>query len=376
MEHQPSQTSGTGAPEQALGEAEGIARMFLDSIPGMVALLTPSGEVEFVNNQILEYCGKTLGELKQWGTNDTIHPDDLPGVIGAFTGSITSGKPYEITQRLRRFDGAYRWFQNSGFPLRDTDARILHWCVLLTDVHERNGAEEALRQSEARLVEAKRELQLTVDTIPALAWSARPDGSADFFNQHYLEYVGLPLEEVRDWRWTAAVHPDDLGGLARAWERILDAKAGGEAEARLRRSDGVYRWFLLRAQPLRDEKDNIVRWYGINTDIEDRKGAEAELRRAYDSFADAQRLSRTGSFITDLVADDHNWSDEAFRIFEFEPKSKVTVQRIRAMVHPDDLASFDSVIERGSKAEEVDFFFRILTSRGPVKHVPGPAHCF
>jgi PAS domain S-box-containing protein len=109
-------------------------------------------------------------------------------------------------------------------------------------------------------------------------------------------------------------------------------------------------------------------------DIEDRKRAEMELRRAYDSFADAQRLSHTGSFITDLVGDDHNWSEEAFRIFEFEPGSKVSVQRIRDIIHPDDLPSFESVIARGMTGENVTFAFRIVTGRGDVKHVRGVAH--
>ena len=170
------------------------------------------------------------------------------------------------------------------------------------------------------------------------------------------------------------VHPEDLNGLAATWQRIMASEAPGEAEARLRRQDGAYRWFLFRANPLRDESGTIVKWYGVNTDIEDRKRAEAELRRAYDSFADAQRLSKTGSFITDLVADDHNWSDEAYRIFEFEPGTKVTVQRVRDIIHPDDLPSFDSVIARGLSGVDVTFAFRIVTSRGAVKHVRGVAH--
>ena len=186
--------------------------------------------------------------------------------------------------------------------------------------------------------------------------------------------MGLSAEQASDWGWTAALHPEDMDGLAAAWRRILASEAPGEAEARLRRHDGAYRWFLFRTNPLRDESGTIVKWYGVNTDIEDRKRAEAELRRAYDSFADAQRLSKTGSFVTDLVGDDHNWSDEAYRIFEFETGTKVTVQRIRDIIHPDDLPSFDSVIARGLSGVDVNFAFRIVTSRGAVKHVRGVAH--
>ena len=298
---------------------------------------------------------------------DTIHPEDLPHVIEVFTRSIATGNPYEIVQRFRRSDGIYRWFLNCGLPVRDPSGQIARWCVLLTDIDERKRAEDALRASE-------RNLQLIIDTIPALAWSARTDGSAEFFNRHYLDFIGLSAEQASGWGWTAAVHPEDLNDLASAWQRIMASNAAGEAEARLRRQDGGYRWFLFRANPLRDEHGTIVKWYGINTDIEDRKQAEAELRRAYDSFADAQGLSHTGSFITDLLGDDHNWSREAFRIFDFEPGTKVSVQRIRDIIHPDDLPSFESVIARGMQGENVTFAFRIVTVTGAVKHVRGVAH--
>ena len=361
-------------PNETLRDLEATARLIVDSIPGLVALLTPVGELQFVNRQIAEYTGRPLEQLREWGTNDTVHPDDLPHVIDVFTQSIASGTPYEILQRLRRSDGVYRWFQNNGFPLRDATGHIVHWCVLLTDVDERKRAEQALAGR-------GRNLELIIDTIPALAWTARPDGSADFFNQHYLDFIGVSLEQASGWGWTAAVHPEDLNGLAATWQRILASDAPGDAEARLRRHDGNYRWFLFRANPLRDETGAIVKWYGINTDIEDRRRAElelrrseTELRRAYDSFADAQRLSHTGSFITDLVGDDHNWSEEAFRIFEFEPGTKVSVQRIRDIIHPDDLPSFESVIARGMTGENVTFAFRIVAARGAVKHVRGVAH--
>jgi PAS domain S-box-containing protein len=341
--------------------------LLMDSVPGMVALLTATGEIEVLNRQLLEYFGQTLDELRDWATNGTIHPDDVAHVVEVFSQSIVAGTPYEIAQRFRRSDGVYRWFQNRGFPIRDDVGQIVRWCVLLTDIDEQRCAEEALKASE-------RSLQLIIDTIPALAWSAQPDGSAEFFNRHYLDYVGLSVEQARGWGWTAAVHPEDLNGLAETWQRILASEAPGETEARLRGYDGEYRWFLFRANPLRAQDGTISRWYGINTEIERRKQAEAELRRAYDSFADAQRLSKTGSFITDLVGEDHNWSEEAYRIFEFGIGTKVTVQRIRDIIHPDDLPAFDSVIARGMSGVDVTFAFRIMAARGSVKHIRGVAH--
>jgi formate hydrogenlyase transcriptional activator len=106
--------------------------------------LNKNGDLQFVNRQLVEYTGRALEELKQWGTNDTVHPDDLPHAVEVFTRSIASGSPYEIVQRLRRSDGAYRWFQHNGFPVRDSSREILLWCVLLTDIDERKRAETEL----------------------------------------------------------------------------------------------------------------------------------------------------------------------------------------------------------------------------------------
>jgi PAS domain S-box-containing protein len=119
---------------------------------------------------------------------------------------------------------------------------------------------------------------LTIDTIPAFAWSARPDGAADFLNQHYLDYTGLSSAQAKGMGWTVAVHPDDLDGLTSTFRAILASGVAGQTEARLRRQDGEYRWFLFRANPLHDESGRVAKWIGINTDIEDRKRAETELR--------------------------------------------------------------------------------------------------
>jgi two-component system sensor kinase FixL len=122
------------------------------------------------------------------------------------------------------------------------------------------------------------QFRLVIDTIPTLAWRARPDGYTEFFNQRWQEYTGLSLEQAQGWGWTLAIHPDDVTGLTNTWRAILGAGRPAETEARMRRGDGAYRWFLFRAEPLRDEQGNIVKWYGTYTDIEDRKRAEAVLR--------------------------------------------------------------------------------------------------
>jgi PAS domain S-box-containing protein len=304
--------------------------------------------------------------LKDWSRLGIVHPDDLPRVIEAWKRAIETGQDYEVEQRNRRFDGIYRWFQSRAHAVQNEKGEITAWYWLNTDIDDRKKAEEALQSNE-------RNLSLIINTMPTLAWSALPDGSADFFNQHYLDYIGLPLEKLLGWGWTIAVHPEDLNTLSSAWQSIMAASKPGETEARLRRFDGEYRWFLFRANPMRAESDEIVKWYGTNTDINDRKRAEAEVKESYLRLAEAQQLSKTGSFITDLVADDHNWSEETFRIFEFDPGTKVTVQMIRKMIHPEDLPSFDSMIARAMTGTDVDFSFRFVTHRGAVKHIRGMA---
>ena len=141
-----------GQVYRELGEREREWRMIVDSIPGLVATLTPAGEVENVNEQVLAYCGRTLEELKQWATNDTVHPDDLPRAIEVTSNSMGSGDPYEVLERVRRFDGVYRWFQVRGLPLRGSNGGIVRWYVLLTDIDDLKRA-EALLDGEKRLLE-------------------------------------------------------------------------------------------------------------------------------------------------------------------------------------------------------------------------------
>ena len=353
---------------EALRESERNSRLLVDSIPGLVALLTSGGEVQFVNRQILEYTGQTLEELKQWGTNDTVHPEDLPHVIHVFTQSIASGSPYEIVQRLRRSDGVYRWFQNNGFPLRDASGHIVRWCVLLTDIDERKRAEDALRESE-------RESRLIVDSIPGFVAAFTPGGELEFVNRQILDYFGKTLEELKGWGTGGTIHPEDL---PRVVERFTHSIASGEPfefEVRTRRFDGVYRWFQSRGSPLRDTNGHIVRWYNLLIDIDDRKRAEAGLRQAYGHLAEAQRLSKTGSFITDLLADHHDWSEEAFRIFEFDPTTQRHAAGDSGAGPPRGPARVRSRVQARHGGGRISIIaFRIITSAGNVKHLHAVGH--
>jgi PAS domain S-box-containing protein len=127
-----------------LAERERESRLIVNSIPGLVTTLTPTGEVEAANEQLLAYCGRTVDDLKRWRTSDTVHPDDLPRAIEITSESLKSDESYEVVARIRRFDGIYRWFQVRGLPLRGSDGSIVRWYALLADIDDLKRAEAEL----------------------------------------------------------------------------------------------------------------------------------------------------------------------------------------------------------------------------------------
>ena len=144
---------------------------------------------------------------------------------------------------------------------------------------------QAARQAEDVAKQAARELRLAINTIPALVWSALPDGSLDFINRRWQE-IGLSLDDLQGSEWINVLHPDERGEVTDKWRIAVETGTPYENIERVRRADGEYRWFLSRAQPLRDEFGNIVKWYGTDTDIEDQKRAEDALRASEQQFRD------------------------------------------------------------------------------------------
>src|SRR6266481_482109 len=257
--------------DDALRESERSARSAIDGIAGLVSVLAPNGELETANRQLLEYFGRSLEWIKNWGTNDAVHPEDLPRVLELFKKGIASGSPFQFDQRLRRFDGEYRWFNNRGVPIRDDSGRIARWYVLLTDIEDRKRAEHALRSA--------------LDGIAGLIVVTAPNGELDTVNRPCLEYFGRSLEWLKNWGTNDTVHPEYLPRTLEVFKRAMASGNPFQNELRLRRSDGEYRWFDTRHVPIRDDSGRIARWYVLATDIEDRKRAEHASRSAIDAIA-------------------------------------------------------------------------------------------
>jgi PAS domain S-box-containing protein len=214
------------------------------------------------------------------------------------------------------------------------------------------------------------DVQVLVDSIPALIHTARPDGYLDYFNKRWLDYLGVTLDKVAGWNWTGFIHPDDVDGIVALWRACLASGEVFEYETRVRRANGDYRWMFHRKWPLRDANGEIVKWYGSSMDVEERKTAEGALRNSEAYLAEAQRISHTGSFGWKASTEEIFWSAETFRIFQCDPKTKPTKEFILSRIHRDDLDRVRDQIERASRdGDSFDFEHRLQLHEGSVRHV-------
>src|SRR5271170_3009413 len=220
-------------------------------------------------------------------------------------------------------------------------------------------------------------IQLLVDSIPALIHTARPDGYLDYFNKPWLEYLGSTLEQVAGWNWTAFIHPEDVEGIVAKWRACLATGETFELETRVRKANGEYRWMFHQKVPLRDASGNIVKWYGSSLDIEERKTAEEQLRRnaqelqrSESYLAEGQRLAHMGSWAFDPDGF-YYWSPELFRMHGLDPASELpSVQEYLDCVHPQDCDSMADIIKQIlTEDTPFDTTKRIVRPDGEVRYI-------
>src|SRR3984893_12201619 len=222
------------------------------------------------------------------------------------------------------------------------------------------------KESDAQLASSEEtRLRTIIDMVPSFLWTSLPDGSKEYLNNGWYDYTGLSLEEGQGWGWKVVVHPEDLDRLVGEWLAIMDTRKPGELETRLGRPDGVYRWFLIRVVPLLDEEGNVVKWFGSNTDIEDRKRAEEKLRQ------DERELRQ----ITDAIP--HNivvirpdgtrlYANRAFLEYTGVKADDVQSQGLYAQkLHPDDLERSYKQRQTGlERGEPFESEYRLLGKDG------------
>jgi PAS domain S-box-containing protein len=255
--------------EQALSESERELRQLVDSVPGMIAVGNSTGQLQYANKRFLDFLGMTTDELAA-SFVEPIHPDERETMQNEWLRSSAAGLAVEVVQRLRRFDGVYRWVHVRVDPLRDEGGRIVRWYGLHTDIDDQRRAEEKVRQSE-------RELRQILDLTPQHITEFGPDGSRLYNNRAALDYHGLTLEEWQRAESHTLLHPEDAERVTREQPGNFQRGSAFETEMRLRKRDGQCRWFLVRFRPMLNEQGTLTRWYAAATDIDDRKQAEQRL---------------------------------------------------------------------------------------------------
>jgi len=257
---------------EEIRNSEKKLRKIIDTIPTLAWCSLPDGAGIFWNRRWHEYTGLPLEVVRGWGWQDAIHPEDLKEITDKWLGFLAAGQPGEVEGRLRRFDGAYRWFLFRAEPLRDESGTIVNWYGTDTDIDD-------LKRAEAKLRQEEKELRRMTDAIPQIIIVLNPDGKAIYANRVALEYTGLSPDEVLADDFRARVfHPDDIQRVREERHKALSRSLPFENEQRARGKDGKYRWFLIRYNPLLDESGKVMRWYATATDIDDRKRNEDRTR--------------------------------------------------------------------------------------------------
>lgn len=246
------------AAEAEAGEAR--FRELADAIPGLVFETDPAGSNTYVNEQYRAYTDLPLDALLGDGWRQVFHPDDRDRAAATWRAAVGSARPFEMECRIRRADGAWRWFMLRTSALRDAEGEVVRGIGVCTDIDEAKRAEAALRESEAQF-------RSMADSLPQLAWMADEKGWIYWYNRRWYEYTGTTLKEMEGWGWRKVHHPDHVDRAVARIQRSWDTGEPWEDTFPLRGANGQYRWFLSRAVPIRDAEGRVTRWFGTNTDI-------------------------------------------------------------------------------------------------------------
>src|SRR5262245_31015760 len=346
--------------EEALKESEERYRVLVEFSPNSMCVHR-DGELLYVNPAGVRLFGATnLEELAGRSVLDFIHPDSLP-VVRERLRQLRAGETTPlIEEKFVTLNGEVRDVEVTATPIvweREPAAQ-----GTIRDITEVKRAEEAVRRSEKKLRDV-------IETIPAMAFVTRPDGSNEFVSQRWVQYSGLSPEETANSGWQTTIHADDIEQHLTKWRAALASGDPFENELRHRSADGKYCWFLIRAVPLRGEQGNILKWYGTLTDIEDRKRAEEELSREQQRFMDI--VNSVEGIVWEADAETFAFtfiSKQAERILGYPVKQWLKQPTFwRDHLHPEDRDwAVRFCVKATSEKKSHDFEYRMIAADGRV----------
>jgi len=350
-------------------------QLLVDSIPALIHTSRPDGYLDYFNKPWLEYLGATLEQVRGWNWTAFIHPEDLDGIVGKWRACLATGEIFEYETRVRRADGKYRWMFHRKVPLRDERGNIVNWYGSSLDIEERKTAEELLRQNAQALQRSEFYLGEGQRLGHMGSWAFDPDGfyywSPELFRIHGLDPASKPpsLQEYLD-----GLHPQDRESMADLIKGMLVKASPFDAIKRIVRPDGEVRYIRCVGVPV-VENECLKKYVGSAIDVTEHELLTQELRRREEYLTEAQRLSHTGSFGWRPDTGELVWSDETYRIFEYDHSVEATIDSLVQRVHPQDRTEFQKVADGASRgAADFEHTYRLLLPNGRVKHVHAIAH--
>jgi PAS domain S-box-containing protein len=276
-----------------LQQSEDRLRLVIDTIPAYVWSAKPDGSVDFINQRLLEFLGRSMQDILGWGWGSLVHPDDLTRFVGEWQAAVATGEPMESEARLRRIDGDYRWLLIRNVPLRDKLGNIVSWYGTAIDIEERHRAEEALRRSQNYLLEAQR-LSHTG------SWAGAPGaGEIRYWSEECYRVLGFDPREgqPRVETFFQRVHPDDRAKTREELETAGREKTEFEFDYRIVHPGGEISDIHTVGHPVFSSSGNLVEYVGTVIDVTERKRAEQERERLRQIQADLAHLSRVTTMV-------------------------------------------------------------------------------
>ena len=349
---------------------EAQLRATLDIIPAYTWYAAASGALTFVNELTANYLGLPKDHPLRFGIDiggewdahiPLLHPDDREESRRIWSICLQTGSARESSIRIRNAEGGYRWFQTRVEPLRASDGTLLYWVGVNLDIEERKQAEFYLEEGQ-RLAHTG-------------SWVFNPAGF-DYWSRELFHIHGLnPAQEAPSLEeYLALVHPEDRDFMASLVKRVVEEASGFDVTKRIIRPNGEVRYIRCVGIPA-VENGALQRIVGTAMDVTEHELLTQELRRREAYLTEAQRLSQTGSFVWRPESGEIVWSDQTYRIFEYDRAIKPTRDLLLERVHPEDRADFLRVIDRASAgATDVDHAYRLFLPDGRVKYVHTLAH--